>query len=365
MKCRLKHFGAIALTVTAIVAIPALSARAQETQAPNKDAAHQRPAQYLAEFALYRVSGLPIELLNEREADRVARGRIQEVLDNPVGIVFQDIHLKEIVDFVTDTYGINILYDNRVIQPPPGDDRAPANDQTEYVTDGMIPYINLKNVRLGEALKAILRPLGLDFANQGNFIWISTPENLDSETFFRMYSPDDELYIQDAGAINIGGVKMQLGPGEHELILADLTENEHVQLLSKPHALLMAGKETQIRLADPKPVEYFEFEGDGPGGPYFVLRHEENAAELVLTPLIQQVFADAIELRLTVSASYLKGREPLEGTSFDVGRPIFRQTESERTARVRFGHRAVALAPIGKEGEDVLLAVFRIVPWRP
>ena len=48
-------------------------------------------------------------------------------------------------------------------------------------TAGMVRHIRLKNVPLGEALKVILRPLGLDYVNMGSYIFISTPERLRRE----------------------------------------------------------------------------------------------------------------------------------------------------------------------------------------
>ena len=53
----------------------------------------------------------------------------------------------------------------------------------EIVTDGVVPYVNLRNVSLRDALHAILRPLNLDFSVEPGFIWISTPEKLRQETF--------------------------------------------------------------------------------------------------------------------------------------------------------------------------------------
>lgn len=53
----------------------------------------------------------------------------------------------------------------------------------EIVTDGMVDYVNLKNVTLREALKVILHPLNLDFSVQSGAIWISTPEKIRTESF--------------------------------------------------------------------------------------------------------------------------------------------------------------------------------------
>ena len=66
----------------------------------------------------------------------------------------------------------------------PGPFRGPpAPLGGEIVTDGMVDYINLKNVTLREALKAVLHPLNLDFSVQPGAIWISTPEKIRTESF--------------------------------------------------------------------------------------------------------------------------------------------------------------------------------------
>ena len=49
--------------------------------------------------------------------------------------------------------------------------------------DGVVGRVSLKNVGLGQALKATLRPLNLDYSVQDNFVWISTPEKIRTESF--------------------------------------------------------------------------------------------------------------------------------------------------------------------------------------
>jgi hypothetical protein len=45
-----------------------------------------------------------------------------------------------------------------------------------------IPRVKLKNLPLGEALKATLRPMNLDYKVEGRVVWISTPERLRRES---------------------------------------------------------------------------------------------------------------------------------------------------------------------------------------
>ncbi|MBI2432633.1 MAG: hypothetical protein HYV26_07170 [Candidatus Hydrogenedentes bacterium] len=65
-------------------------------------------------------------------------------------------------------------------------------------SDGMVPYIKLQDVTLQEALKALLRPLGLDYSVQPGFIWISKPEIIRRESFEEM---DTRYYeLRNAGS---------------------------------------------------------------------------------------------------------------------------------------------------------------------
>ncbi|MCL4217041.1 MAG: tetratricopeptide repeat protein, partial [Candidatus Hydrogenedentes bacterium] len=198
---------------------------------------------------------------------------IEKALDSPISVEFVDEHINTIVEFVTESVGINIVVDSRVVQPPveeipvtaytgagaagaggfggvpggppgfapgapgaapagfaPGGGVAPiapparrtqsagrrarAEEEDEggfganfsaatagfaapgtagaggydyqfpvYVTDGKVPYINLQNVTLGEAMRALLRPLNLDYSVQPGFLWISSPERIRTESF--------------------------------------------------------------------------------------------------------------------------------------------------------------------------------------
>ncbi len=180
---------------------------------------------------------------------------LEKALDSIVSIEFEDIHISEITSFISDSYGVNIVIDNRAVEPPvkqqaqqtagapaqpgamgmpgapgqplgaPGAMRPPmagpgaapgvglrpapgmapggfqggglgtpgVPGQTGYgvspdvyygtKSNGIVPYISLKDVTLREALKALLRPLGLDFSVQPGFVWISKPEIIRQESF--------------------------------------------------------------------------------------------------------------------------------------------------------------------------------------
>ena len=181
---------------------------------------------------------IEVPTVEEKIQEEVSTSLVQKTLDSPITVAFEDVHLSEILQFVNEIYDINIVVDSRVTMsaeaakalrtsalPPagaaPGGARpqpqrrqtgggggggfggggggigaaaagggggARGNQQNQQlggqlVTDGMVPYINLKGASLREALKAILHPLNLDFSAQANYIWISTPEKIRTEAF--------------------------------------------------------------------------------------------------------------------------------------------------------------------------------------
>jgi len=52
----------------------------------------------------------------------------------------------------------------------------------QYVTDGLVDHINLRNVKLRHALEALLVPLHLGYENEGDYVFVSSPELLASDS---------------------------------------------------------------------------------------------------------------------------------------------------------------------------------------
>ncbi|MBI3117072.1 MAG: LysM peptidoglycan-binding domain-containing protein, partial [Candidatus Hydrogenedentes bacterium] len=114
---------------------------------------------------------------------------LEKLLETPVSIEFEDIHLSEIVQFMSESYGINIVVDTRAVlprQPKSADgkvERFPlqAIFGAGFVTDGIVDYIKLEDVALKSALEALLRPLHLDYALRPGFLFVSSPQLLEAE----------------------------------------------------------------------------------------------------------------------------------------------------------------------------------------
>ncbi len=85
-----------------------------------------------------------------------------------------------------------------------------APRDSKYVTDGRVPYIKLNDVRMGDALKAILRGMNLDYRVQGDVIFISSPERLRTEAWEAL---ETRVYqINNAGADSLPKVVLR-SPG--------------------------------------------------------------------------------------------------------------------------------------------------------
>ena len=52
-------------------------------------------------------------------------------MNPPVSIEFEDIHISEIVDFIADSWDVNIVIDNRAVMPPPT--AQPAQTTTQQM----------------------------------------------------------------------------------------------------------------------------------------------------------------------------------------------------------------------------------------
>ncbi len=108
------------------------------------------------------------------------RSEVEKILDTMVSLEFENVHLSDIVNFISDSYDINMDMDWRAVAPPskPGTAAQPGPGR---VSNGMVPRINLKNVELRDALIALLRPLNLAFRAEPSIVWISSPDLLEAD----------------------------------------------------------------------------------------------------------------------------------------------------------------------------------------
>jgi len=98
--------------------------------------------------------------------------RLNDALDTPVSLQFENTTLHEIFLFLMDKYEINVHMDHSVVAP------AGSNVSQPFVTDGRVQDLSLRDVPAREALTTILKPLGLAFTAKRNYVWVTTPERM-------------------------------------------------------------------------------------------------------------------------------------------------------------------------------------------
>jgi hypothetical protein len=109
-----------------------------------------------------------------------ADSSLVKTLERRVNIEYENIHIKKILLFLQDNFKFDCVLDKRAYKPEGGDLVAPSPGSPDNATDGMIRRISLNNVPLGEALYALTRSLNLTYAVKEGYIYIATPELIDS-----------------------------------------------------------------------------------------------------------------------------------------------------------------------------------------
>ena len=109
-----------------------------------------------------------------KPAPRFNDEQIMKVLASPVSIEFENIHISEMIEFISESWEVNVVLDSRVVAPPRQSGGEVKMGSTGYVTNGIVPQINLTDLSLDQALETVLRPLNLTFAVDRGFIWVSS-----------------------------------------------------------------------------------------------------------------------------------------------------------------------------------------------
>lgn len=183
------------------------------------------------------------------------RDRLQRTLENPVSVVFEQIHLSEVCDFITQAYEVNIVLDSRVVAPREGK-VATAAAPAEYTTDGMVAYVNLRNVPLNDALHAILKPLGLTYEVLPHFVWISTPANIRHETFENLETREYDLPNPKLSNVNADRPDATTGQIDLVELLGHVIPENVDPATNKPLSYIRFNEETKKLVVHTSPMNH-------------------------------------------------------------------------------------------------------------
>ncbi|MDQ1256878.1 MAG: Regulatory protein BlaR1 [Candidatus Hydrogenedentes bacterium] len=116
-----------------------------------------------------------------KPSTKKASKEMTALLASPVGLEFENIHLEEVLEFMSDSWDVNLVLDSRAVLPQGREDSTAPLGSPGYITAGVVPYIGIKDVAFGDALGLVLRSLNLTFKVEKNFIWVSSYELIDAQ----------------------------------------------------------------------------------------------------------------------------------------------------------------------------------------
>ena len=140
----------LALLMVVALAIPVLTCAKADTQPGN--AQEQAPA----------------TAAQESTDAKPEQAEVEKALDSRISLQLENMSLKEALVIITKETGLKIDHRGESVE------LEPLPDGTHRKR--MAPLINVKDVTVREALKAVLQPLGLDFAIWRDRIWVNNRE---------------------------------------------------------------------------------------------------------------------------------------------------------------------------------------------
>lgn len=149
------------------------------------------PAKEWEEKTLKRAKYKAVDLAPVSEAEE----EIRKALTQPISFNFQDTPLSDVIDFLKDFAGINVVIDVEGL--------ADAGiEASEPIT------LQLDNVPLKSALKLAIRPLGLAYIIRDDVLLITSQETADTTLITKVY-PVADLVIPiqnfNQGGLGVGG----------------------------------------------------------------------------------------------------------------------------------------------------------------
>ena len=162
------------------------------------------------------------------------------ILEQPITLTFDNIHICEILGFTSEWTKLNIVLDYRVVEPEHEDDSAEPGS-TQQMT---VPYINLTKIELRDVLKALLRPLELSYSVENGFIWICPKDRMEAGLFEdrEPYSP-----LLDEHKLDITFEAIQLST-----ILAHMSESSSTEILLDKQLLRSKDKRLSVPYVEMK-----------------------------------------------------------------------------------------------------------------
>lgn len=93
-------------------------------------------------------------------------------LSVPLTLKIDNVHIEEFIEYVSRIWEVPMVLDSGVVKREHSSTFKP--DSLDAVTDGIIPYMRVRTLKVSEALDIALRPLNLTYMADGDILWISS-----------------------------------------------------------------------------------------------------------------------------------------------------------------------------------------------
>ncbi len=108
---------------------------------------------------------------------------LKKKLDAKLALDFEDSSLAQVLGLLGEHRELSGAVDWRVVAQSGQDGARSASSRQnlqagDFVTDGMLKSLDVRDKPLGDVLGVVLSPLGLEYAVEPGFIWVSTKENM-------------------------------------------------------------------------------------------------------------------------------------------------------------------------------------------
>lgn len=187
-------------------------------------------------------------------------------LDTPVTLSFNNTHIGDIIDSIHNSLGANLVLDQRVVAPAPVDGVDTPDRQlgcSPYVTDGLVPSVEVKSIPLKDALTAIGRPLGLMYQLRGSTVFVSSRAQL----LLDQSAPLPHAVPEGSDQNRLGSV-LEENPVDWDFesthlmdVLEEIQDKFDINVVLDKRAVLRTGGDPQV--SDPRWPEFKGYASDG------------------------------------------------------------------------------------------------------
>lgn len=174
----------------------------------------------------------------------IATQRHIDALSMRIDLDFDNIHITDVFEFFNDSCEINIVLDTRTVaptQPPETMTRLPDGK----LTDGIIPYLSLRDVPLSDLFDVLTRMTDTVAVIHPDYIWITGTSEMQRDGIYIGQTPPNEMYARLQAPITA--------------MFEESSINEILRFVNEIYDMNILVDQRVIKWRTPEPVEAIPF----------------------------------------------------------------------------------------------------------